>query len=258
MSSAGFTVYNDNGNLVIDSELKNLSLRYKGYVISSQGDPVPSVDGVNLDYRRVFRVRINVRNPVIAIRPDLSADVPPIQREWRKADNIAMVSRLDPLGGDLYDVYFFYCGSFTYYVFDDPQPGSDVEKSGLQVWNSQGELCFSSAFQYMRVMGSFVGSFDYGGPYHSVNHVPEPAGRSYALVQSRCHMLTTQLGEPVNHQMYGLLDFYSYVVRSSGLGIGVVLASTHFGGYYYYNGTVLHGVNTLLHGSSLIIDVTGY
>lgn len=258
MSNAGLVVYNDSGNLVIDSDLKNLAIRYKGYVTESQGTPSLTQNGVSTSFRRSLKMQLNMRNPVFALRPDSSAAPVSVGQDWSSAANIAMVSHVRPLGGDGYEVEFWYSGSFSYYVFDDPQSENDPGGAGMKVWNAQGELCFSSAFQYMRVRGLLSGDFDSQGPNRGVLYAGEPPGKSYALVQSKVHTILSRLSDPVSHQKYGILAQDSFILRSPGFGIGVTLGTTSFGGYNYDNGFSVPGLNRLLRGSSLVIDVSGY
>lgn len=260
MSSAGWIVSNDTGNLVIDSQSKNLALRYKGYVTSAQGTPTGGSQymGIDMAYDRVIQIPLSVRNPVIAIRPDSSSAPSSPFGDWSSAPNLATLSHMASLGGDLYQFEFWYRGAFTYYVFDEPQAPSDADGAGLRVWNERGELCFSSAFQYMRIVSSFVGSFDMDGAYARVNHVPEPPGKAYALVQSKSHSQEYKVGEPVEHQKYGIVTTSSFVLRSPGFGIGLVMGIMNFSGYFFFNQQVIPGLGTFLKGSSLLVDVTGY
>lgn len=155
---AGIFVNGSHGYRQVDDTYSNLALHYKGNATCSTS--------VGLAGSAMFYVNITVTasQPLIA---------------WRSPSApVAFMSRQETSPGQWTFNFWGPSGTtFTYYVFDNPQPGGS---GGFEVLNAAGERTFWSGYKYMKVAAMLSGPDFYSG----LGERTFTAGRTYATCQS--------------------------------------------------------------------------
>lgn len=149
-------------------------------------------------------------------------------------------------------------GSFTAYIFDDIQSGSNY---GMQVYSNTSELLFDSSNKYLRVVGNLPVPFDttYPGTFPTVN-------QSYSV-----NTVAIAVGAPRRYYYGGsggldYMRFDSIYTSNNSVSIGFA-GNIYVGGanpsspigsnqwFFLKNGLMGQGGSSAL---ALIIDVTNY
>jgi len=152
----GLQVKNDDGEINIDEEYRNFSLKTQGTATIG----TTNIGGSVALYNAQIQVT-NCTSPILALRATTSVSVVGTQ-----------------VSGSTYtfDVYSNTSNhTFNYYVFDVPTAPADT--FGLQVFNSSGDLVFHSSNKHMKI--AYVYNANDGGS--SGNTLA--SGKTYAVVQ---------------------------------------------------------------------------
>lgn len=196
---AGLEVKNSNNNILIDSAYKNLSLVAVKTVYFNQGGPNSGVGWGDLYYSGT--------NPVFALGETNGGYV---GSAWSSRSGSDYFVKMN--------CYPNTVSNCTVYIFDEPVV---VAGSGLTVWDSVGQLVFSSDASYLRpldvlpISGLFANSGDWGS--FSKNY-----GVGVAVVFCKSHFEATGnpqigsftsvcLGVRLNN---GGVDFRTNVIQS--------------------------------------------
>lgn len=151
MANAGLIIYNNTGNLVIDSDYKNLCMRGKGSINTTT--LVGSCSGVS------FQISGLSATPLVVVSSTLGATA----HVSAFAAGVATVEIL--CGGAV-------GSTVQYWVFDEP--GVAVAPQYLAVYNAAGQCVFNAAEKYMRVVAN------YALPAVTGAGITLPSGRTYA------------------------------------------------------------------------------
>lgn len=159
---AGLQLYNQNGNVQIDSKYKNISL-FSKLTVSPNIATSYYADGQQLRY---IDVLLDTVQPIVAARCFQECIV------WQflngSGQNIARVFS----NGTAVTLYIFRVGAISGPPY------------GLEVFNENAELVFSAAAGYPRVLGKAEGSAvipPFGGSYTFT----QPSGKDLALITNR-------------------------------------------------------------------------
>jgi hypothetical protein len=229
---AGLTVINDWGTYQIDDTTYNLSFISKGSAFVGC-DQVNSEGNFAAVSQFAFNIQGPLENPVIALRMDNDMGFGIYNFQWTQNVDLYTVEV-----NIMSDNPAVLSGTLTWYVFDRPKAiGSG--NSGLEVYDANGKLKFSSANAPMRIV--------------SANGGQMPAGRTYAVA---CAFGTS-----------------GYTEQSDSLGNVFYQASVN-GAHIGNNGTLIEGYGTswggrgsygappgsgggLTASNLLVVDVTG-
>lgn len=222
---AGLQLYNQNGNVQIDSKYKNISL-FSKLTVSPNSATAYYADGKQLRY---IDVLLDTVQPIVAARCFQECIV------WQflngSGQNIARVFS----DGTAVTLYIFRVGTISGRPY------------GLEVFNENADLVFSATAGYPRVLGQVEGISPFAGSYTFT----QPSGKDLALITNRWgrQLLTGPAIAP------GQSDVFRYGNTFKNIGTTQIRIT----GYLL---TSLTNISTpppdyLVEPSYILVDVTG-
>jgi len=157
--TVGFEARNNDRYLLIDGTFRNLVYVASGTATTDTVQDQFSVKTINLNGLTGY--------PVVAVQSETGG-----YAVVRSYSNGAAVVDFVLLGGTGTSCRYFV------YALPTAAPSNFV---GLEIYNTAGQLVFSSAYRYMRVVGTVSG---HAGPGSAAASLTLPSGRSYAVIQT--------------------------------------------------------------------------
>lgn len=157
--TVGFEARNDSNNLLIDGNFQNLVYVASGTATTDTVHDQFSVKTINLNGLTGY--------PVVAVQAASGG-----YAVVRSYSNGAAVVDIVLLGG--------VGTSCRYFVYALPT-AVPSNFAGMEIYNQAGQLVFSTAYRYMRVVGTVSGR---AGPGSAAASLTLPSGRSYAVIQT--------------------------------------------------------------------------
>lgn len=224
----GIEIRNNAGFIQIDGTYRNLSFDRKGTLATSNVAVDTSYGTVALTGLSGFpAVMVQSAAGAFAIVTGFSGS----------SCNLTIVAK-GPVGT-----------SVTYYVFTPP---TVTPSYGFEIRNAAGQVVFTAAHKYMKVVGEISGSASTSGA--DTTTVTMPAGRTYAVLASTrpaANRVINQSPSPPD------LDYWSYTF------IGLYKVNSNVVAITSANNAAAHFDNTAppevsFAGKGFIVDVTGY
>jgi hypothetical protein len=242
MTTAGLAIYNDSGVLQIDEANANLVLRYAGQATTAL---------VSGGQWCTVAFTITASTPVVAIS---SPDVPAF-------------ATVRHISGTSWEVSITSQGTtartIQWYVFDKAPAVTSSITVGFQVFDSSGELVYSSDQRICRIKQLKISSnYDATGDNLPANPTTLTSGRTYAVAAIKLATHHTQVY--FDNPFPGT---YRYTYTFGALGSRVAANVISYGMCYLQNGSLLSSglpnpagaVNRVYRNCAfLMIDVTNY